>query len=202
MSLRLTASNASRSATFPLSLYVLDPRPRASIRISPSPAYTGQTIVAEASATGRPPFSYRWKLSPEGVGSTSPTFSWSSAGAPAGLRSLELTLSNAAGSQKVTRSFRLQTPPLILSFAPICPNLCFFPPGSTVSFELRTSESPAPARFEYDWEGDGRFDDSSSSPLTAHTFPKAGHFRPRVRVSSGRTETAFSGRYVHITSSP
>jgi len=39
--------------------------------------------------------------------------------------------------------------------------------------------------FEYDWDGNGSFEEVSSVPVTSHTYGRAGLFRPVVRLRQG-----------------
>ncbi len=202
VSLSLSLTNRAGNVTLPVGFNVLDPRPRASIRLTPSPLYIGQTLTAVASVTGKPPFQLRWNLTPEGLASSGSTFSWPTAGAAAGNRRLSLTVTNSSGSQTVSTSIRLSPTPLIVSFKPLCPDLCFFPAGTAVPFELATS-SGAVSRYEYDWNGDGRFETSSASPVSSHTFSAPGSYRPRIRVTAGaRVESAYSLRLLHVSRVP
>lgn len=201
VSLSLSVTNPAGNATLPVAFNVLDPKPRASIRLTPSPLFVGQTLSAGAVVTGKPPFQFRWALAPEGLTSSNPTFSWPTAGATAGSRRLTLTITNAFGSQTLSTTFRLSPRPLIVTFKPTCPDLCFFPAGSPVPFELVTSTSVS--RYEYDWNGDGTFEASSASAVASHVFSAPGSYRPRVKVTAGsKVESAYSSKLVHISRLP
>jgi hypothetical protein len=197
----LEVSNSAGTARSSIYLPVLNPRPRGSIQLAPPTPYLGDRVTASAQVTGRPPLAYRWTLQPDGLSSTSETFVWDSSPAKPGLRRLELSLSNASGSVKLSRIFRLDPPPLAISFAPVCPSLCFFSPGQPVQFALALHPSAEPTKYEYDWHGDGSFEVVSPVPIQSYAYLKTGSFRPRMRLSApgGRTLTLLSTRILVVS---
>ena len=74
--------------------------------------------------------------------------------------------------------------------------LCNASPGVSIPFSLAYTGTPT--TFDYDWDGDGAFEDSgNTSPVTAHTYPatQTGSVRPAVRISAG---SSLSDTFVHI----
>jgi hypothetical protein len=46
-------------------------------------------------------------------------------------------------------------------------------------------EGGLPSSFEYDWDGNGSFEEVSSVPVASHAYGRAGLFRPAVRLRQG-----------------
>jgi PKD repeat protein len=66
---------------------------------------------------------------------------------------------------------------------------CLAEAGELVQFS--DSTSGAPSLYEYDWDGDGTFEQSASAPVTTHAFDRAGQFTPVLRVHRGsETDTS------------
>ena len=196
----LTASNSSGSAKQTFYLTIREPLPRVSnLSISPALPTAGTDVTVTAQATGRAPIRFSWSLEPDSKTFEGPSFLWNTSSAKAGTRRLSLTLTNAAGTTTTTRTFTLRPQPLVLAFGPVCPDaLCFFRAGDAVTFLTRTSSEVA--RFAYDWNADGTFEETSDSPVTAHTFASPGTYRPRLRMTSaGKVETFLSNRLIQVS---
>jgi|CXWL01.1.fsa_nt_gi PKD repeat protein len=58
--------------------------------------------------------------------------------------------------------------------------ICAFSRNTAVSFTSVFLGSPT--SIQYDWNGDGSFDQTSSSPVASHTYTANGSFRPVVRL--------------------
>ena len=93
----------------------------------------------------------------------------------------------------------IDNPIAILNFSAVCPfGICLFCAGQeAVGFTLQVSG--VPATYEYDWDGNGSFEESSSTPVTSHTFFTTGTFTPQARVSEGaQQDTASAGQTLQI----
>lgn len=201
VAITLTVANSSGSAKQTLYLNVREPLPRVSnLSLSPSLPTVGADVAVNAQATGRGPITFSWFLEPDSRSFEGPSFLWKTSGATAGPRRLSLTLTNAAGTTRTTRTFTLRPRPLVLAFEPVCPDaLCFFRAEDAVTFRTRISTEAS--RFAYDWNADGTFEETSDKPIDTHIFSSAGTYRPRLRVTSasGRTETFLSNRLVQVS---
>ena len=62
------------------------------------------------------------------------------------------------------------------------PGVAFFS-GDRVVFSTQVGGDPT--LFEYDWDGDGTFDQTSSTAVSSHTFTSLGNFRPQLRITRG-----------------
>ncbi len=61
--------------------------------------------------------------------------------------------------------------------------VCSFNTGQPVSFTQLVEGDPD--TYEYDWQGDGTFEQSSPTPITTHTYSSTGLFRPKLRIRRG-----------------
>lgn len=60
---------------------------------------------------------------------------------------------------------------------------CFGDVGEPITFEDCSTGAEV---WEYDWDGDGSFDETSiGAPTSSHTYLQEGNFRPKLRVSRG-----------------
>ncbi len=69
--------------------------------------------------------------------------------------------------------------------------VCTFQVGAPVTFDQQVSGDPD--LYEYDWDGNGSFEVSSSVPVTTHTYtsPFLTGFRPQMRISRGGEQVTF-----------
>lgn len=79
----------------------------------------------------------------------------------------------------------------IVTFAAQCPGDCLFDTGQTITFDVVVQGNPT--LYEYDWDGNGSFEESSPTVVTTHAYAAAGSFVPRLRVS----RDAFSQTKTH-----
>lgn len=61
--------------------------------------------------------------------------------------------------------------------------VCSFNTGQPVTFSQMVEGDPD--TYEYDWQGDGTFEQSSPTPVTSHTYTTTGLFRPKLRIRRG-----------------
>lgn len=86
------------------------------------------------------------------------------------------------------------TTPLVPSFAAqglFCTGLgCFGTAGVPITFA--DSSQGNPNFWDYSWDGDSTFEDADhTAPVTSHTYPSPGIFRPKLRVRRGTVEAVF-----------
>lgn len=75
--------------------------------------------------------------------------------------------------------------PVIHRFEAACDSgvICEVAVGATVDFQLETTGTID--SYQYDWDGDGTYDEVSASPVTTHRFLAHGIYLSRVRVVRG-----------------
>ena len=106
---------------------------------------------------------------------------------------------SAAADGCGTNLTRLQAPalacPPVAAFAytPASSPSAPLTPGSSVDFDATSSrggDGAAITAYEWDWDGDGVYDESSSSPLASHTFTPRGAYAVGLRVTDANTPPA------------
>ncbi len=95
-----------------------------------------------------------------------------------------VTRAQAAGF--LVRTFSLtHKPNPILFLAEGCgPGSCGFPAGLPLEFAFRVTGGLADT-YEYDWNGDGTYEEVSPIPVAFHTYTLTGTYTPRVRLRAG-----------------
>lgn len=97
----LQACNQANCDSVTQNVVVLDPRPSLlSVGSVPGTVGSGQQVALSATATGRPPLTYRWILTsgPNTVQLTGANVSWNTQTAPLGLWEGRLEVTNASGT--------------------------------------------------------------------------------------------------------
>jgi hypothetical protein len=93
----------------------------------------------------------------------------------------------------LSRTFLLAHNPQPFSFlAAWCPQLCSYPASMPLPFAL-DFRGGLPAAFDYDWDGNGTFEETSRFPVRFHTYYTAGTYRPVIRLRRG----AWSAQLAH-----
>ena len=105
-----------------------------------------------------------------------------------------VTVSNCldpGGLESQALSVTVNQPLEIVLFRARCPfGVCNFTVGQPVTFDQEFGGSPS--RYDYDWDGNGTFEASATTPITTHTYNStASNFRPRIRVSRDGEEVSF-----------
>lgn len=119
-------------------------------------------------------------------GVADPVFSYTTTGT----KTVKVKIRNCSGVEsEQERSFTVnisQISPLkILSFLaqgcgiPYCPKTV----NTAVTFVQEFEGNPT--QYEYDWNGDGTFDQTSATPVTTHTYTTVGIVTPAIRVTRG-----------------
>jgi len=86
----------------------------------------------------------------------------------------------------------------INEFSPACNfNPCSGTVGVALSFIQEVEGSPD--TYEYDWNGDGSFEQTSSTPVLTHTYPAVGNFAATLRVKRGAETVTRSAQVVSIS---
>jgi PKD repeat protein len=85
----------------------------------------------------------------------------------------------------LSRAFSLaQHPAPALFRARLCEASCTFPAGLPLEFIFQVTAG-IPAAYDYDWNGDGIYEETSPTPVRFHTYRSAGTYRPQLKVRSG-----------------
>ena len=80
--------------------------------------------------------------------------------------------------------------------------------GETVQFDGSASTNPEPVgpmtidQYEWDFEGDGVFDETTTSATTSHTYEDHGVFQSKLRVTDSESETDEEVVAVTVNASP
>ncbi|MBW8879026.1 MAG: S-layer homology domain-containing protein [Acidobacteria bacterium] len=92
----------------------------------------------------------------------------------------------------LTRAFNLsQTPNATAFLARTCSSQdCTFS-NQPIQFDLNVSRG-IPDLYEYDWNGDGSFEEASTLPITTHTYSVSGTYRPVVRIHHGSSSSTLA----------
>jgi PKD repeat protein len=77
---------------------------------------------------------------------------------------------------------------------------CIFEPNKSVGFVDSTAGEPD--TWEYDWNGDGTYEDGSNAvPRTSHTYATEGTFQPKLRVWRGVESAVYTHGAITIAKS-
>lgn len=95
-------------------------------------------------------------------------------------------VSRAQAAAFLVRAFSLTHRPVPTLFrVEACqPPACSFPAGLPLAFALKVSGGLAES-YDYDWNGDGFFEESSAYPIAFHIYNISGTYSPRIRLRSG-----------------
>ena len=123
-----------------------------------------------ATATGV----YRYRIAP-----------YDSISGAEGTLSVEITVDTGAASinADITADPQIGRAPL---------NVNFDAGGSTATAGI--------TQYEWDWEGDGTYDETGTSPTTTHSYTNLGTYQPTVRITDGTSETDTASVQVEVVS--
>ncbi len=98
----------------------------------------------------------------------------------------EFAVNRAQMAVFLARTFNLTHRPAAALFqAVLCtPSSCTYPAGLPLQFLIQVTGG-LPETYEYDWNGDGTWDETATAPVHFHTYTLAGTYRPRVRLKRG-----------------
>jgi len=192
----LTVSNttsATKSADFTLG--ALSPLPNLFAPTNdPFSAGTVQFHVAAAGAT-----EWSWDFGDgqgfraytnDPISGPNPVFTYTSIGP----KTVQVKVRNCIEAEHTSDTLSItivQTSPLIASFAAgdgvFCSGpFCVGSVGVAITF---TDHSMGAQLWDYDWDGDGSFEDSGhAAPVTSHTYLVQGTFTPKLKVRRGASE--------------
>ncbi|MET0558381.1 MAG: PKD domain-containing protein [Solirubrobacterales bacterium] len=201
--LRVT-DNLGATATSSKSLTVQNRAPVASFTATPNPVPTGTAVSFDASASSDPDGTvskYEWDL--DGNGSyetnTGATATTSKTYATASTPTIRLRVTDNAGAQgTATTVLTVQNRLPTASFT-ATPN----PVTSGQSVTLNASGSTDPdgtiAKYEWDYDGNGTYDASTTNASTTRTFSTAGNFNVGLRVTDNNGGTATTSKALTVS---
>jgi hypothetical protein len=98
----------------------------------------------------------------------------------------ELSVNRAQMAVFLAHTFNLTHRPAPALFqAVLCPpSSCTYPAGLPLQFLIQVTRG-LPETYEYDWNGDGTWDETATAPVHFHAYALAGTYRPRVRLRHG-----------------
>jgi PKD repeat protein len=70
---------------------------------------------------------------------------------------------------------------------------CSYPAGMPIDFNVQL-RGGIPAAYDYDWNGDGTFEESAPFPIS-HTYASAGTYTPKLRLRLGSSSVVLSHPY-------
>ncbi|MEO8502466.1 MAG: hypothetical protein ABI609_01075 [Acidobacteriota bacterium] len=195
--LGLTVSNIAGPSTYNTFVTLANPKPViTAVSASPSPALPGQVVTLSATAAGKGTISYSWALPGGGTLTGSPAL-WNTTGQAIGFKTIILTASNAYGSATASVFLSLN---VASNFRALnCPGgVCIFSTNTPIAFGL--DYTGFPTLFQYDWDGNGTFEQSSTAPVSLHTYTTTGVFFPKVHVTTSlQSVTVTANTAVSIT---
>lgn len=150
------------------------------------------TVNLSVSATGAT--GYSWDFG-DGAGfrteaqynTATPSFSYGSTGQ----KTIRVKVLGCAGeqiSQTLTVDIKNVNPLKIVKFEAICPfNPCSFDTNFQINFQVNVSGDPT--GYEFDWDGNGTFEDTTSKPdgqgIVLHAYSVAKTYKPVMRIVRG-----------------
>jgi PKD repeat protein len=201
--LRVT-DNLGATATSSKAITVQNRAPVASFTATPNPVPTGTAVSFDASASVDPDgtiVKYEWDLDGNGTyeTSTGTTATTSKTYATASTPTIRLRVTDNAGAQgTATTVLTVQNRLPTASFT-ATPN----PVTSGQSVTLNASASSDPdgtvAKYEWDYDGNGTYDATTTSATTTRTFATAGNFNVGLRVTDNNGGTATTSKALTVT---
>lgn len=161
---------------------VRDPSPTgATASATPTIALRGEVVALHGFAEGQSPLVFTW-TTPEGllVGQDA---GWNTAATVAGTYTVALAVSNVGASKALNTVEVVVRPGFVRDWRAVCDTPpCSADPGDPVSFVLETGPV-AIAQYEYDWNGDGTYEETATRQLASWRYAAPGVFHPRVRLT-------------------
>ncbi len=76
--------------------------------------------------------------------------------------------------------------------------------NTVVTFDASSSRDPdgTIVKYEWDFNGDGRFDETKTTPIATRLFDRAGEWRINLRVTDNRGATGSISKIVKVTEAP
>jgi PKD repeat protein len=195
----VTVQNASGAVTglsAAITIVPFDPLPNAGFAII-NDAFASGTVQFHAPTTGVT--SWQWDFDDDANENTdnwgpvltdpvtgpNPSHSYTSIGQ----RKVRVRVSNCATPAAIqSTSLSIN----ITEIAPLRINLfqaqcnvapCFFGVGETITFAQSVEGDPN--SYQYDWDGNGSFEQTSATPVTTHSYSAGGSYAPKMRIVRG-----------------
>jgi PKD repeat protein len=158
--------------------------------VSPTSGITGADASFTASVDGSGQLDYSWDF---GGGATpnvsldpAPTVTLGAAGD----YSASLTVTSSFGSDTFPFTLSVTARPDPTAALSATPRIGLAP--LNVSFDASASSAPGGSIVQYDWswDGDAVFEDTTATPDNAHVFPDLGEYTVRLRVTDDLSRTA------------
>ncbi|WP_240694624.1 PxKF domain-containing protein [Cryobacterium sp. SO1] len=104
------------------------------------------------------------------------------------------------GAALMSALTKLQTRPVVLLPHPDY----YAPPGAEITFNASASYSPGSTLVDYEWDynGDGTFDETTATPIGKHAYPEVAEGLMQVRVTDANGTASNASAFVHIGTSP
>jgi PKD repeat protein len=204
----VTGPGGSANATSPqVTLTALQPLPGTGFAITNDPPSFGTVQFHSAAATGATEWRWDFDGDPGGPNTFDLTTTDPVIGpnpvhdyTTVGLKHVWLEVRNCT-TVVWSRSARLDvtiteiSPLEIVSFAASCPfGQCSFQTNAPITFNHQILGDPD--TYEYDWTNDGNdpfeVQQSSTGPITSHTYTAAGAYRPILRIRRGAESVSFT----------
>lgn len=201
-----SSGNISRSANRTLRLSNTAPV-IGSFYTSATRTQPGYTLVfyAEASDPDGIVSNYEWDFDGDGVydSETGSTASASHAYSSAGTYSARVRVTDNSGGAVVSSAVTIYAETSTTNQAPTILSFTASPSSGTaplaVTFSVSTDEDGYLTYYEWDFDGNGTFDATTTSSPTAYTYETAGTYSARVRVTDDFNATAASETTVTVT---
>jgi YD repeat-containing protein len=201
--LRVT-DNLGATATSSKAITVQNRAPVGSFTATPNPVPTGTAVSFDASASADPDGTvskFEWDLDGNGTyeTNTGTTATTTKTYASASTPTIRLRVTDNAGAQgTATTVLTVQNRLPTASFT-ATPN----PVTSGQSVTLVASGSTDPdgtiAKYEWDYDGNGTYDASTTNATTTRTFATAGNFNVGLRVTDNNGGTATTSKALTVT---
>ncbi len=216
---RLTLSNGSGSVTdtTAFTLGGLPTLPLPGQFLPTNDAFTAGSVQFHVSVPGatewawdfdddnNPATSNFTAFSSDPVNGPNPTHSYTSTNPATNPRLVRVKIKNCVTGEILSGALSVvitQVTPLKAQFSPQCPGgFCIFSANSPIAF---TDASTGAELWDYDWDGNGTFEDAgNTSPRASHTYATAvGDVTPKLRVRRGSEVSATSSSpQLHIGAS-
>jgi PKD repeat protein len=158
--------------------------------VTPTTGQSGSQVSISATVTGSGQLNYNWDFgggaAPNTSTAPSPTVTYGAAGS----YSATLSVSSEFGSAQFP--FTLTVTPRPGPTAALVPTPAAGVAPLTVNFDASGSTSPGGSivKYEWSWDGDETWEDTTTAPSDSHVFTNIGTYTVRLRVTDDAAKTA------------